>query len=310
MAYNDVYGPLDSISNTISPLPTGHRNGLIAIAVCGLLSFVTTTTLFLFLTYKLIIWCMRPVQEGDAHQTPANDLSLGLAQRNFAKKAIPEQGISRQRRKKGSPNQFLILVYNLFFADMHQSTAFLLNIPWIQRNEITVGDPTCWTQGWFVSIGDLSASCFVCAIAVHTYVTVVKGCNPPQRPFYIAITCLWIFIYAIATIGVVATNNGKGAGGFYVRAAAWCWINVRFEKLRLWLHYFWIFLSLFVTSVLYVLIFVFLQQKKNSLQPLSHSRPSASTRPRKTSKPPDPSGYHPAFLIYPVIYMLFARPVP
>ncbi|KAL7628490.1 hypothetical protein AAE478_000005 [Parahypoxylon ruwenzoriense] len=185
MAYIDDYGPLDPVSDTLSPLPDNHRNGLIAVAVCG------------------------------------------LAQRNFgpAKKAIPqehEENTRRQRRsQRGQLNQFLILVYNLFFADMHQSTAFMLNIPWIQNNEITVGIPTCWAQGWFVSTGDLSASCFICAIAIHTYLTVVNGYKPPQWALYVAIISLWVFIYVMAIVGVTATNNGKGAGGFYVRAAAW-----------------------------------------------------------------------------------------
>ncbi|KAF3055704.1 hypothetical protein GL218_06806 [Daldinia childiae] len=318
MAYNEDYGPLAPASDTLSPLPSGHRNGLIAVAVCGMVSFVTTSTLFLFLTYKLVTWHLgNPKGIDEDHQTPANDLSLGLAQRNFgsSKKAIP-QGHDEERRRRqavgrGPPNQFLVLVYNLFFADMHQATAFMLNIPWIRKNEITVGVPTCWAQGWFVSTGDLSASCFICAIAIHTYLTVVRGYKPPQWALYLAIVGLWVFIYVMAIVGVAATNDGKGAGGFYVRAAAWCWINVRFESLRLWLHYIWIFLSFIMTSILYSLIFFSLHQKRAFSQPLSHSRPSASTRSdtNNTSTQTNPSGHHPAFLVYPVIYILCTAPL-
>ncbi|KAG4219640.1 hypothetical protein PC116_g31881 [Phytophthora cactorum] len=193
-----------------------------------MVSFVSTSTLVLFLTYKLVTWHLRtPKRIDDGHQTAANDLSLGLAQRNYgmSKKAIPEADNEEQQRRqkagRGPPNQFLILVYNLFFADMHQATAFMLNIPWIQNNEITVGIPTCWAQGWFVSTGDLSASCFICAIAIHTYLTVVRGYKPPQWALYLAIIGLWVFIYIMAIVGVAATNNGRGVGGFYVRAAAW-----------------------------------------------------------------------------------------
>ncbi|KAI1643227.1 G protein-coupled glucose receptor regulating Gpa2-domain-containing protein [Daldinia loculata] len=318
MAYNEDYGPLAPACDTLSPLPNGHRNGLIAVAVCGIVSFITTSTLFLFLTYKLVTWHLwTPEGIDQGHQTPANDLSLGLAQRNFglSKKAIP-QGHDEQRRRRqaagrGPPNQFLVLVYNLFFADMHQATAFMLNIPWIQNNEITVGVPTCWAQGWFVSTGDLSASCFICAIAIHTYLTVVRGYKPPQWALYLAIIGLWVFIYVMSFAGVAATNNGRGAGGFYVRAAAWCWINDRFESLRLWLHYIWIFLSFIMTSILYSLIFFFLHQKRAFSQPLSHSRPSASTRSdtNNTSTQTNPSGHHPTFLIYPVIYILCTAPL-
>ncbi|KAI1652416.1 G protein-coupled glucose receptor regulating Gpa2-domain-containing protein [Daldinia decipiens] len=318
MAYSEDYGPLAPASDTLLPLPNDHRNGLIAVAVCGMVSFITTSTLFLFLTYKLITWHFgNPKGIDEGHQSPANDLSLGLAQRNFglSKKAIPQgHGGERQRRQavgRGPPNQFLVLVYNLFFADMHQATAFMLNIPWIQNHEIAVGVPTCWAQGWFVSTGDLSASCFICAIAIHTYLTVVRGYKPPQWALYLAIIGLWVFIYVMAIAGVAATNNGKGAGGFYVRAAAWCWINVRFESLRLWLHYIWIFLSFVMTSILYSLIFFFLHRKRAFSQPFSHSRPSASTQSdtNNTSTQTNPSGHHPAFLIYPVIYILCTAPL-
>ncbi|OTA97804.1 hypothetical protein M434DRAFT_391428 [Hypoxylon sp. CO27-5] len=318
MTYNDDYGPLDPSSDTLSPLPTGHRNGLIAVAVCGMISFISTSTLFLYLTYKLVTWHIRtPKREDNSHQTPANDLSLGLAQRNYGmnKKDIPQEhegnAQRRQKQGRGPPNQFLVLVYNMLFADMHQATAFMLNIPWIQNNEITVGNPTCWAQGWFVSTGDLSASCFICAIAIHTYLTVVRGYKPPHWVLYLAIAGLWVFVYIMAIVGVAATNNGKGAGGFYVRAAAWCWVNVRFEPLRLWLHYFWIFLCFLVTSILYTLIFIFLRQEKTFSQPLSHSRPSGPTRPgnNNTTARRHPSGHHPAFLIYPVIYVLCTAPL-
>ncbi|KAI1097321.1 hypothetical protein F4804DRAFT_347282 [Jackrogersella minutella] len=165
-------------------------------SLSGVVSFVLTSTLFVYLTYKLIAWRLGTTEGGeDCHQTPANDLSLGLAQKNFglSMKDIPqgheENAQRRQKLGRRRPNQFLIIVYNLLFADMHQATAFMLNIPWIKNNKITV---------------DLSASCVICVIAIHTYFDVVKGYKPPHWVLYIAI------------IG----SNGKGAGGFYVRAAA------------------------------------------------------------------------------------------
>ncbi|KAI0880293.1 G protein-coupled glucose receptor regulating Gpa2-domain-containing protein [Annulohypoxylon maeteangense] len=318
MAYGDDYGPLDPASDTLSPLPNSHRNGLIAVAVCGIISLISTSALFLYLTYKLVTWRVRTWEiKDDDHQTPANDLSLGLAQRNFgmSKRDIPQglEGNGQQRRRpmRRRPNQFLVLVYNLFLADMHQATAFVLNIPWIQKNEIIVGSPSCWAQGWFVSTGDLSASCFICAISIHTYLGVVKGYKPPHWALHLAIAGLWLFIYIMAVAGVAATNNGKGAGGFYVRAAAWCWVNVSFENLRLWLHYLWIFVSILVTSILYTLIFISLRKRNVFSRPHSHRRPSATARPEQNnaSTQEHPSGHHPAFLIYPLIYVLCTAPL-
>ncbi|KAI1440830.1 G protein-coupled glucose receptor regulating Gpa2-domain-containing protein [Annulohypoxylon stygium] len=321
MAYGDDYGPLNPASDTLSPLPNSHRNGLIAVAVCGIVSLVSTSALFLYLTYKLVTWRLRSleIKDGghDSQPTPANDLSLGLAQRNFgiSKGDIPRESEEdvrqRQNPKQRRPNQFLVLVYNLLLADMHQATAFVLNLPWVQKNEITVGSPSCWAQGWFVSTGDLSASCFICAISIHTYLSVVRGYKPPHWALHLVIVGLWLFIYAMAIAGVAATNNGRGVGGFYVRAVAWCWVNVSFEGLRLWLHYLWIFISILMTSILYTLIFISLQRRKAFSRSRSSRRPSTSTRAGQNAESAraDSSGHHPAFLIYPVIYVLCTAPL-
>ncbi|KAI1205362.1 G protein-coupled glucose receptor regulating Gpa2-domain-containing protein [Annulohypoxylon truncatum] len=318
MAYGDGYGPLDPASDTLSPLQNSHRHGLIAVAVCGIVSLVSTSALFLYLTYKLIIWRLRtPETKDDGRQTPANDLSLGLAQRNFgiSKSAIPQGSEEHVRQRRGPgrrrPNQFLVLVYNLLLADMHQATAFALNIPWIRENEIIVGSPSCWAQGWFVSTGDLSASCFICAISVHTYLSVVKGYRPPHWALHLAIAGLWLFVYVMAVTGVAATNNGKEAGGFYVRAVAWCWVSVRYENLRLWLHYLWIFVSIMVTSILYTLVFISLRGRKVLCRSHSRRRPSTTARSGQNgaSARTHPSDHRPAFLIYPLIYVLCTAPL-
>jgi hypothetical protein len=48
--------PLDAASRTLSPLPDVLSHGLIAVSTFGLLSFVCSTSLFLYLTFRLISW--------------------------------------------------------------------------------------------------------------------------------------------------------------------------------------------------------------------------------------------------------------
>ena len=79
----------------------------------------------------------------------------------------------QQKPPRQPPNQFLILILNLLLADMHQGVAFLLNAEWLRRGAITVGTPTCFAQGLFISTGDLASSLFITAIAVHTYFSVI-----------------------------------------------------------------------------------------------------------------------------------------
>lgn len=253
MATNlDGLGTLRPESGTLSPLPDYHRRGLLAVTILGILSFVTSTGLFLYIAYKFAKWrfqpSMTPGQQEQENST-SNDLSLGLAQKNFGngppkptasedvrelqlqlqhhhqqqQQLEQEQQQQQQQRsvKKGAPNQILILIFNLLLADMHQATAFMLSARWVRINEITVGTRTCWTQGWFVSTGDLASSCFTGAVAIYTYLVIVKNWKPSYRLLYAAIASIWIFVYLMAVLGVAITQNGRDKGGLYVRAAAW-----------------------------------------------------------------------------------------
>ncbi|KAL2267063.1 hypothetical protein VTJ83DRAFT_4340 [Remersonia thermophila] len=259
------YLPLAPESDTLSPLPGVHRRGLIACAVLGSLSFVTSTTVFLYLTVKFVRWHLRTRKQ--ARKDPAApasqqvDLSLGLAQRLFvadeaAKPPTPPQ------KERPRLNQFLILIYNLLLADIHQAASFILNAVWVGRDALQVRTATCWVQAWLIQTGDVASSLFITAIAVHTYLAIVKNYTPPQWTVYTAVVALWLFNYLLLVLGVAITDNGKEHGGFFVRATAWCWINVRYEDLRLHLHYLWIFLALAITGGLYTLIWRSLSKRQ------------------------------------------------
>ncbi|KAH6645626.1 hypothetical protein BKA67DRAFT_498003, partial [Truncatella angustata] len=188
--------------------------------------------------------------------------------------------------------------------ELQQSIAFLVNASWVGSNGIFVGTSTCWAQGYFVSVGDLAASCFISAIAVYTYLTVIRGYKPPQWVLYLTIACLWTFVYAMALMGILITDNGRGTGGLCVRAVAWCWVNVEYRNIRLWLHYFWIFLSLTLTSCLYILIFFSLQQRR-----IASRNSYASCSVKYDARTSPVSGTQPGFLIYPIIYVLCTIPL-
>ncbi|CZR54549.1 uncharacterized protein PAC_04433 [Phialocephala subalpina] len=244
---------LDDASLTLAPLPDVLSHGLVAVSTFGLLSFFCSTSLFAYLTWRLVTWRLK---------SGANN----------------------------PPNQFLLLIYNLLLADIQQACAFLLNISALRNNAILVGTPTCWAQGWFVSTGDLASSVFICAIAVHTFLGVVKDYRLPSGAFYCCIAAAWTFVYVMAAIGPIL--HGKD---FYVRASAWCWINAAFSIERLWLHYFWIFVAMFSTILIYTFIFLFLRTSAR------HSSPS----PRV----PLLHGATPLMILYPLIYTICTAPL-
>jgi hypothetical protein len=233
--------PLPPESDSLSPLPEVLQSGLTAVAVLAGISLFTSTALFLHLTWKLIAWRLslrREAREARNAEPPSPgvDLALGLAERHFGNSELgvdAEVNRRRKRRKEAKryPNQFLIFFYNLLLADIQQSLAFFINAVWVTQRSITVRTSTCWAQGWFISNGDLSASLFISAIAVHTYCTIVRGYRPPQWTIFASCAGIWIFTYGMTSVGLIATGNGRNDGGFYVRAAAWVSLDTCLQML-------------------------------------------------------------------------------
>lgn len=216
------YLPLDPVSDDLSPLPNVHRQGLIAIAALAALSFTTSAVVLLYLTVKLVRWYLRiRKQTRKAAAEPASppvDLALGLAESLYVADGSKPQP---PKRKRPHPNQFLILIYNLLLADIHQSASFMLNAVWVGRDGIQVRTTTCWVQAWLIQTGDVASSLFITAVAVHTYLAIVRNYTPPQWAIYTACVGLWLFNYLLMVLGIAITDNGKEYGGFFVRATAW-----------------------------------------------------------------------------------------
>lgn len=99
---------------------------------------------------------------------------------------------------------------------------------------------------------------------------------------------------------------------------------MRYENLRLLTHYLYIFMSLAIVSILYTLIFFHLRQRQRQLesepppsQPQDQPRPKSGLSLRGEDHQPDSAstasrvrnGHHPAFLLYPVIYVACTAPL-
>lgn len=223
----------DNAGGSISPLPTVLRRGLTAVSLLAFLSFFSSLALFVFLTRKFILWQIG--EHSRAEKRPTSPEPESPTRTDFNGFLVPDAHLCPpmepvweppketfwERFRRDPPNQFLVLIYNLLLADIQQSLAFMLNVSWLWRNALEAGTPACWAQGWFMSIGDLASTVFIAAIAVHTYLGVIKGYRLPTGPFYWAIAALWSFVYGAAILGVIITMNGHDEGGLYVRAGAW-----------------------------------------------------------------------------------------
>lgn len=113
-----------------------------------------------------------------------------------------------------------------------------------------------------------------------------------------------------------------------------CWINDEYEELRLVTHYLYIFLAIVFTSLLYLAIFLSLRARlgrpqsgvvpdssqsrrpalrhKASLLSVMSSSSQSSSSPLKSPVDKQPkinADHHPAFLVYPLIYVMCTMPL-
>ncbi|KAI8938138.1 hypothetical protein NX059_005804 [Plenodomus lindquistii] len=198
------------VDSRSSPLPHDIHPWLRAVVIFGFISLVATVSLLAVLTYKLIKW----------------------------------------RIKSRRSNQFVILIFNLLWADLQQSLSFLLNVEWLRLGWVQVDNPICFAQGWLVSTGDLGSGVWCFAIGLHTFASVILDYRLKPRTFYITVFFLWVFILGVSSIGI-----GIHPDHLYVRSGVWCWIHHDLKELRLWTHYIWIFIFEFGNVIIYALIY-------------------------------------------------------
>ncbi|KAK1984438.1 integral membrane protein [Colletotrichum cereale] len=307
---------MDDYSNTLSPLPPGLRHGLVAMVTFAGLSFVTSFTLLIYLIGRLALWFARasPKRAQSSSQT---DNVTGLPRELGAQYHAPDS--ERQRRV---PNQFLFLLLNVLLADTLQSCAFFLGIIWVVEDGVVGDSAACWLQGWLISTGDLASTAFVATIAVHTYLTLVRGIRIPCPVFYGVIGFLWLLVLLMSVLGVIVTNNGAGAGGFYVRDGAWCWINTKYEILRVALHFIWMVLLITTGTISYVSVFVHFHRKDRALREVNKAAAVAEEAFSDTAiglenLPPmlmqvdQKTDVHTRvfFLLYPLVFLLCTAPL-
>ncbi|KAF2264324.1 integral membrane protein-like protein [Lojkania enalia] len=243
--------PLDRESKSLPRIPPPIHPWLQAVVALGFLSFVASCGLFFILIYRLINWQI----------------------------------------KSKKTNQFVILIFNLLWADIQQSLAFLLNVEWLRLDRLDVDNPICFAQGWFVSTGDLASGVWCFTIGLHTFASVILNYRLKPRYFFLTIAALWFFVYFVTSIGIFQYGTD-----LYVRAGAWCWVHHDLAELRLWTHYFWIFLFEFGNVIIYAVIYTMLIQRIRS----GYYRPSQAERVKAISN---------LMVAYPVVYVICTLPL-
>lgn len=165
--------------NSLDPMTDVYKVGLIPVGVFAMMSLVSVSSLLAFITYRLISW------------------------RKYSKEFI-------------GYNQYVILIYNLLLADLQQSIAFTITFHWLRLDKILAPTAPCFIQAWFLHIGDVSSGFFVLAIAVHTWLGVVKGYRMSYFWFVTVILAIWAASLLLTILGPAMHGNR-----FFARAGGW-----------------------------------------------------------------------------------------
>lgn len=310
-----------AFTGTLSPLPLEAKRGVAAAGILGLLSFISCGCLFSYITYRVLKSRWTPREEprrrsGPFHRRHLSDISArrGL-KRDFTGGTIrqslsprdsenPRSGDNTTKPASG-PNSFLTLINNILAADMFQSLTYILNLSWWRQDGIFVDTPTCAAQAFFLNIGGIALSAFLIGISLNTFLTIILGIKISRVAARYLVIGSWVFTFALAFAGVgMATHSlNTDEDRYYARAVLLCWVNRKYvSSFGFWLQNFWVILSIGMTIVCYAYIFLALSRHQQSSRrmPVRNKGPNA---------PPEPSGHHPAFLIYPVIYIICTTPI-
>lgn len=305
---------------TLSPLPLVVKRGIVATSIFGLLSFISCALLFIYITYKLLRaqWAGDDDARSNDRQflqprTPGYPLDPVLtgasASRPSDVRKPQTQEIRSEARvfddpKRSESHSFLTLIHNILMADMVQAASFMLSATWWRKDGIFVPSPTCTAQAFTIALGSNSICFFLIAISMNTFFTIVWGYKFSAFITRVIVVVCWTLALALAftSLGLNFTMSGENQGWYYARSLGLCWTNRKYAAYGLWLQNFWIVLSIGVTVVCYGWTFVTLLLNKQSSRHLPQPRKSRNA-------PPEPSGHHPAFLIYPMIYVICAAPI-
>ncbi|KAH8914720.1 hypothetical protein BT69DRAFT_1342378 [Atractiella rhizophila] len=210
-----------------------EKGGMIAVAVAATISAVACSSLSLYIAFLFY-----------------------QVKRSENKRWAPEV----QLRTKFLRTQFGLLFMNLLLADLIQSIGFALNFHWVaQVGYIDETDSTCQTQAVAIEVGDVASALFALAISAHTACILAFRYKPPKWSVWVVIASIWALVITLTVIGPEALERSKD-GQFYGNAGAWCWIAPAYQDERLYLHYLFVFISMFGSFTLYTLCGLALKQ--------------------------------------------------
>ncbi|KDR75047.1 hypothetical protein GALMADRAFT_69340 [Galerina marginata CBS 339.88] len=206
--------------DSIHCLTRGESIGLTIIAQAGLISLVAVSCVFVIILRNLV-WRIRhvPREKWRVFHQPMD-----------------------------------LLMFSLFSADVLQAIGAVMDVKWIQDGKVESGN-FCNAQGIIQQLGETGVAMTTLAIAVYTFLGIWMGKGIKSIWITRAVVSLgWLFILLMVVIG---TTVKRGPGKHYESPTPyWCWISEDYLQMRIWGEYFWFWITLAFSIVIYVPLYL------------------------------------------------------
>ncbi|KAJ7745447.1 hypothetical protein DFH07DRAFT_748882 [Mycena maculata] len=142
-----------------------------------------------------------------------------------------------------------VLMLSLFIADLIQAIGAVMDIRWVHSGRVEIG-AFCTAQGVVQQLGETSVALTTLGITVFTFVGVWyrKGLGATFSAT-ILIGAVWLFVILLVGIGNAEHKHLESPTPY------WCWLGQSYLGLRIGGEYMWLWVTLGVSAVAYLLLF-------------------------------------------------------
>ncbi|THH15654.1 hypothetical protein EW146_g4859 [Bondarzewia mesenterica] len=150
-----------------------------------------------------------------------------------------------------------IFMLSLLCSDVLQAVGAFLNFKWVTEGKVYSG-PYCTAQGAIQQLGETGVAMATFVISVHTFIAVMwrRGTHSRLAAF-IVVGFIWLYVILFVGLGV---GLHKSKDDMYdTPTPYWCWIGGQFKAERIAGEYFWLWLALFTSVIVYVPLYFWSQ---------------------------------------------------
>ncbi|KAG9096560.1 hypothetical protein FS749_008209 [Ceratobasidium sp. UAMH 11750] len=142
---------------------------------------------------------------------------------------------------------------SLMTADLAQSIGGIMNIRWVAAHHISIGR-FCTAQAAIKQFSDVGTAMWSAVIAIHTFRLLFFNSHISHVTCFVTLAIVWSGIIAVVAVGPTVIQSSE-KGGYFGISGYWCWITSGYSTERFVLEYLFMFVSAFISLVIYTMIF-------------------------------------------------------